>query len=658
MSKSVTLGGDRLGSGKKQKINLHNYERSTHDLSYIWRSTMAAGTLVPFICEVALPGDTFDLNLQANIMTHPTIGPLFGSFKVQIDVFQCPMRLYQGQLHNNKLGIGMKMNTVKLPILNFTPPKIDLTLPNIDVDNAQVNPSCIMSYLGVRGIGTQPAHGSGTRAMNGIPLLAYWDIYKNYYANKQQEIGVVVHSPIETQATIDEVHMDGVTIDPYPSVPAFTIPIDASEFEISYSAGTFEPSTLVFKIQNTRYPTPTWVALNQLGVMISDDLIANAVWTYDMATQGVGTIFGWSVNADLSGQKPIKLQEFPLKEIDDMREAILAHATSSSPFDVQAQGLKPYSYIFETMGSGQQTIQQNQEGLAIKTYQSDLLNNWLNTDWIDGVDGISAITSVDTSGGSFTIDAFQLARKVYDMLNRIAVSGGTYDDWLDAVYVHDRYTRCESPMYMGGLQQELIFQEVISNAAVQDLGQPLGTLAGRGRLGGNRKGGNVTIKVDEPSYIIGIVSLTPRLDYSQGNKWDVNLQTIDDLHKPALDQIGFQELITEKAAWWETTWNGSRWVQKSAGKQPAWIDYMTNINQVRGNFAIESNEMFMVLTRRYEWKDTGGIPEIKDLTTYIDPMKFNHIFAQTSLDAQNYWTQIGVNMDVRRKISAKIMPNL
>ena len=40
-----TLGGDRLGSGKKQKISMHGYERSTHDLGYIWRSTMACGTL-------------------------------------------------------------------------------------------------------------------------------------------------------------------------------------------------------------------------------------------------------------------------------------------------------------------------------------------------------------------------------------------------------------------------------------------------------------------------------------------------------------------------------------------------------------------------------------------------------------------------------------
>ena len=50
-----TLGGDRLGSGKKQKISMHGYERSTHDLGYIWRSTMACGTLVPFMNIVGLP---------------------------------------------------------------------------------------------------------------------------------------------------------------------------------------------------------------------------------------------------------------------------------------------------------------------------------------------------------------------------------------------------------------------------------------------------------------------------------------------------------------------------------------------------------------------------------------------------------------------------
>ena len=109
-------------------------------------------------------------------------------------------------------------------------------------------------------------------------------------------------------------------------------------------------------------------------------------------------------------------------------------------------------------------------------------------------------------------------------------------------------------------------------------------------------------------------------------------------------------------AWWDNSINAITGlpVFKSAGKQPAWMNYMTNVNQVRGNFAIQNNEMFMTLNRRYECEAS----EIADLTTYIDPVKFNQIFAQTSRDAQNFWTQIGVDITARRKMSAKIIPNL
>ena len=88
----TTLGGDRLGSGGKQVYTDDTYHRSTHDMSYVWRSSMAAGTLVPFLSEVALPGDTFEIDLDIDVMTLPTIGPLFGSYKVQLDVFECPER--------------------------------------------------------------------------------------------------------------------------------------------------------------------------------------------------------------------------------------------------------------------------------------------------------------------------------------------------------------------------------------------------------------------------------------------------------------------------------------------------------------------------------------------------------------------------------------
>ena len=159
----------------------------------------------------------------------------------------------------------------------------------------------------------------------------------------------------------------------------------------------------------------------------------------------------------------------------------------------------------------------------------------------------------------------------------------------------------------------------------------------------------------EPSYIMIIASLTPHIDYSQGNAWHTGLRTLDDLHKPNLDQIGFQDLITERMAWWSTEWDGTKWVQKSAGKQPAWMNYMTDVNEVYGDFAIPSNSQFMVLTRSYE---RATSKDIKDLTTYIDPSKFNGIFAQTSLDAQNFWGQFGIKVYSERVMSGKIMPNL
>ena len=110
-----TLGGDRLGTGKKMQVELSGFERSTHDLSYIWRSSMSAGTLVPFLNKIMLPGDTWDIHLDCDIRTIPTIGPLFGSMKVQLDVFTTPIRLYNSLLHNNELEIGLNMAKALIP---------------------------------------------------------------------------------------------------------------------------------------------------------------------------------------------------------------------------------------------------------------------------------------------------------------------------------------------------------------------------------------------------------------------------------------------------------------------------------------------------------------------------------------------------------------
>lgn len=645
MSIRKTLGGDRLGSGKKMEVELHGFERSTHDLGYLFRTTLSAGTLVPYMCEIALPGDTFDIKLDCDVKTHPTVGPLFGSYKVQLDTFLIPIRLYNSLLHNNKLGIGMNMSGVKFPQLGLNAYKLDDNVE--DVDNSQINPSSILSYLGIRGVGINNEALPKMRYFNGTPLLAYWEIYKNYYANKQEGKGAVIHTElvalVQTVSSIKVNNVTTVVLAPL-TTTANVLPNDT--IVIAYSGAQPIPEQIYFN---------TNLGIKNLAEFAGFSGTGTGTVTYTVKSGIVPfTIENWRYKTknDVGTVAPT-VATFDLESIDWMRDAILTYQQTSSAFNINQQSYPPYVWTyaddFETLN-----VSYSQEGLAVKTYQSDLFNNWLDTEWIDGTTGVNAISAVDTSSGEFTIDTLNLAKKVYDMLNRIAVSGGSYDDWLDAVYAHDRIRRVQSPMYMGGLSKELVFQEVVSNAAAE--GEALGSLAGKGVMSKKHKGGDVIIKVDEPSYIMGIVSLTPRIDYSQGNKWDVNLKTMDDLHKPSLDQIGFQDLVTDQLAWWDTTWDNvnNKWVFKSAGKQPAWINYMTNVNQVRGNFAITDNEMFMTLNRRYE--RAGGT--INDLTSYIDPVKFNFIFADSSLDAQNFWCQIAVDITARRKMSAKVMPNV
>lgn len=673
---NTTIGGDRLGSGSRSQQETTHYNRSTHDLSYLWRSSAAAGTLIPFMSQAALPGDTWDIDLNCEVMTLPTIGPLFGSYKVQLDVFEVPIRLYNGKLHMNLLNVGMDMSQIKLPQVLLG--AINGTI----ADDSQINPSSIMSYLGVRGIGRNASGQTNdvTRQFNAVPLLAYYDIFKNYYANKQEEKAYYIHNPmnyasgavitsfllinqgasttfadIKTGAgTISNPTLDFNAIIYADLGSAWTGQEPQIDFNHAFIVGSGTTRSINQMWQNTKVTYyPTYVRIDCWGYRVP-----YAQRPASIAQLGATAQVNYTKLSLLNNQP--KLTAFNLSQIDEMRLWLLTNANTPNALQINNAGLEPYKSMLPKV-NGNYPMISSQEGLMVKTYQSDLFNNWIKTEWINGPNGIAEITQVDTQNGYFTIDTLNLASKVYSMLNQIAISGGSYDDWLDAVYTHERPKAPENPVYHGSLIKELSFEEVIANSAskIDEVTKPLGTLAGRGRLTSKNKGGKIVIKCNEPSYIIGIVSLTPRVDYSQGNSWDMNLKTIDDFHKPALDAIAYQDLITDQLLWSDTeivNLGGINYVQYSSlGKQPAWLNYMTNVNKTFGSFAIQENSMYMTLNRRYERNANGSL---KDGTTYIDPVKFNQIFAESAIDAQNFWVQISNNITCRRKMSAKQIPNL
>lgn len=678
----VAIGKNTLGGGKKMMTRLNNYNRSTHDLSFVCRTSMAPGVLVPTLKTLVLPGDTFPIETRCHTLTHPTIGPLFGSFKQQNDFFFCPIRLYNAMLHNNALNIGLDMKKVKFPYVRLTTSNwVDEYLDgSANTLKKEVHPSSLLSYLGYKRLRNEESD-QDRGSIQVLPILMYYDIFKNYYANKQEKSfyqivadGNFIYSTNSGTATntfhfgiyskVSGKYPEIQKIEKNPPSIKFRNPA-GTEYYIGFTIQTNQPindDTVMLLIKDANFDNKrlyriqgTLQSLIDTGVITKVSSSATNTATYILnetqtaSTQGTSE----SITHSFFTIGKVEMQffgsnyaQYDLSEIDEMRESILAAGRTAweanSPF-ITAITKTIIDPNIEGTKNNIPATAFPMVGLVLKTYQSDINTNWVNTEWLDGDTGINSITAIDTSGGSFTLDTLNLAKKVYTMLNRIAVSDGSYNAWIQTVYTSGGLNHIETPMYLGGSSLEIEFQEVVNNSGTED--QPLGSLAGRG-VATNHKGGNIIFKADEPGYIFCITSITPRVDYFQGNEWDLYLETMDDLHKPQLDGIGFQDRLYKHL-------NSSckqEDLNVSIGKQPAWVEYMTNVNKTFGNFALIENEGWMCLNRVFENVDT--------YTTYIFPHMYNNIFADTDITAQNFWVQIAFNSEPRRVMSAKIIPNI
>lgn len=678
-----TLGGDRLRSENKMEVYLPNFGRSSHNVGKIIRTSQACGTIVPYWCQMGLDGTTFYIDITTKVKTLPTTGPVFGSFKHQIDVFVIPIRLYIAALHNNALGVGLNMSKVLLPC--FQEMSANTSIYEKDTNRGQVNPSSLLSYLGIKGFG----HSKVNQYLRRFPAmfnLAYWDIFKNYYANKQEENAYVITGINHIWKTFSV--GDGVTwlkkwtensAKPY----AINVTSSANYYikvEFEEDIAPDEVNEIQLLTNDPERPTADANKLTRLGDSFifertDPDALglrepknprkATNVYVYKVKKPiKIAYTAGQNLESPITmpDNQKIKLTSFPLKNIDSERTLILA-APSTSAYVLNPQKM-PYAAAIapielpnhdRTKKYYSSNAWYSQAGLAVKTYLSDRFNNWLNTEWIDGTTGgINAITAVDVTDGKLTMDALILQKKIFNMLNRVAITDGTYQAWREATYGIRSATLPESPIFCGGMQSEIAFDEIVSNAATDE--EPLGTLAGRGIATMYKSGRGLKIKCTEPSMVMALGSITPRIDYSQGNKWWTRLETMDDFHKPTLDAIGFQELIAEEAAAWSTELTEDyEQIYQSLGKQPSWIEYTTDVNETYGEFAAGMPLAFMCLNRVYEESTNGTI---SNPSTYIDPTIYNNIFAESRLSSQNFWVQVAFDVTARRVMSAKQIPNL
>lgn len=644
-----TLGKNTLGDNNKMKVAMRDYDMSTHDISMVFRSSVGVGMLIPFYKILCQKGDIIDINLINKTLSQPTLGPLFGSFKLQHFMFFGGFRLYNSWLHNNRTGIGMKMSDIKLPMM------IAKTSGSETDAKTNISSSALYKYLGWTKSRRSGINATKGVYKNGVPLLLYLDIFKNFFANTQEENFYMLKGGVSRLSIGPNVYrIPEENINMYPTNGT--------------SVGSFDESS-----DWANY----WKNVKVLGKKNGGDVITTMadlstspttkVITIDKVANIISEIVKVEFDKNITKYTKTQLGQYNLEILDQIRDVIL-HKKGNETLILAGSQMGNDQNGSEKLAKFMDDLRDSQEGklggILLKTYDSDIFNNWVKTDWIDGAGGITEITSIDISAndGKLTMDALNLQQKVYNMLNRIAVSGGTYRDWLETVYTAGKYLdRPETPVFIGGMTQYIEFDEVISKSATDTTygSQPLGDIAAIGRGGKPMNSGHIHYQCEEPGYIIGLMAITPMVDYSQGNDFDLNLQTMDDLHKPALDGIGYQDLIQEQMVGETSTYKDGATISDikhlAANKTVAWIDYMTNYNRTFGDFAAGGALDFMVLNRRYEVNKNNTID---DLTTYIDPQKYIEIFADTDLTSQNFWVQTVVQATRRGNYSAKQIPFL
>lgn len=182
-------------------------KHSNFNMSRANRFTMAPGLLYPFYWKPVMSQDICRWSWSSIVKTFPTVAPVMGSFKLQIDDFFIPYRLYVPEFQRNSSLIQyLEASSTKsgftditFPCFTFAANSSVYGTPFTPKDASQttgglpVAAGSILNCLGFP-VGATPAvPGSsvdqyslkGVR-FNAMPFLAFWDIYRNYYVNRQE----------------------------------------------------------------------------------------------------------------------------------------------------------------------------------------------------------------------------------------------------------------------------------------------------------------------------------------------------------------------------------------------------------------------------------------------------------------------------------------
>lgn len=523
-----------------------------HDLSHYLRTSMAPGLGYPICCIPCNAGDYHQLEFKHLMNTQAILNPLYGSYRLQICVFFAGVSLYIPKLWRNG---SMLQSTTGLLDVNFP-----VFYPAVHNPMYQVDPSSLPAFLGMGYHSGRFSAANASFPVNLIPYLMYYDIFRHYYANRQE----VFYNVMTANWGLDDKRVSFYDL----------AKLDDLYLSLPYSGGNMTSS-------------------------------------------------------DGAAQTPITgLFSIP------------ANSSFKAPFMTVPLG-----------------------GLWQACYMPDRMNVILNDIFFKN--NVTTV-AVSTVGDSFQVDQLVTAKKLWNSRNNDVITSGSFKDWVRVHFGVTPKIMDDMPTFCGATSSDILFEDIraTTSAKIGDSDQYLGDKGSSAMGYGDSRRFN--IEVDRPGYIMAIATLVPRVDYYQFTERYVRHTKLSDMFRPEFNGIGYQDvLVSDLNTEFPEGWDASVAVAtdknpyaQSVGKQPAWIEYTTAVNKVRGSFCTTEKSWVLARDMRADTNPSAEISPAKNTVSsaYIDPADWNQPFADQSLSAQNFYAQFYLRHRVRSTVLKRLRP--
>lgn len=174
-------------------------KKSNVNLSHVSPTTLAPGNIVPVSFTRIIAGDDLRFKPSVFVQAMPMNAPLVNGFKLCLEYFFVPDRLYNWDLLVDNTGVTSDPDSVGFPQMEVNPTPAGWTNGVVsfslaskkDVQGAAtliaknvVSPGSLADYCGFP-VGILPTWESGRNSFCALKMLGVLDIYYHYYVNQQ-----------------------------------------------------------------------------------------------------------------------------------------------------------------------------------------------------------------------------------------------------------------------------------------------------------------------------------------------------------------------------------------------------------------------------------------------------------------------------------------